>query len=212
MMMQHDKFDGTLIAASFGERFEDRMRRIKADLLHAATLRAHADSPWFAVRVMSGREIAVKNALDDAGVEALVPMRKGPEYRRRGRVIPSKMIPVMTSYVLVRFMISDEAFLGIQGIEHVIGILGGCINPRRVPNSEVNRFKALADDGSLDWERQTVVFKIGETVRVASGPFASLCGKIVSCRDDGRGDAVIEIDIFGRTTPTLMPLAILEKV
>ncbi len=211
-MMQHNKFEGMPVAVGGGERFDDRMRRIRADMLHAATLRARDDSPWFAVRVMSGREIAVKNALDEAGVEALVPMRKGPEYRRRGRVIPSKMIPVMTSYVLVRFMISDEAFLGIQGIEHVIGILGGCINPRRVPNSEVNRFKALADEGSLDWERPTLVFKAGETVRVASGPFASLGGKIVSCRADGRGDAVVEIDIFGRTTPTLMPLAILEKV
>ncbi|MBB3567236.1 transcription termination/antitermination protein NusG [Rhizobium sp. BK491] len=212
MMMQHDKFDGTLIAASFGERFEDRMRRIRADLLHAATLRAHDDSPWFAVRVMSGREIAVKNTLDDAGIEAVVPMRKGPEYRRRGRVIPSKMIPAMTSYVLVRFMPSDEAFLGIQGIEHVIGVLGGCDNPRRVPNSEVSRFKASADEGLLDWELETTVFKAGETVRVSSGPFASFSGKIVSCRNDGRGDAVVEIDIFGRTTPTLMPLAILEKV
>ena len=135
MMMQHDKLDGMPIAIDHGERFEERMRRIKTDLLQAATLRARDDSPWFAIRVMSGREIVVKNVLDEAGIEALVPMRKGPEYRRRGRVVPSKMIPVMTSYVLVRFMPSDEAFLGIQGVEHVIGVLGGCINPRRIWHS-----------------------------------------------------------------------------
>ena len=212
MMMQHDKLDGMPIAIDHGERFEERMRRIKTDLLQAATLRARDDSPWFAIRVMSGREIVVKNVLDEAGIEALVPMRKGPEYRRRGRVVPSKMIPVMTSYVLVRFMPSDEAFLGIQGVEHVIGVLGGCINPRRVPNSEVNIFKTLADEGSLDWERPTRVFKAGETVHVTSGPFGSFAGTITSCRTDGRGDAVVEIDIFGRKTPVLMPLAILEKV
>lgn len=212
MMMQHDKFEGVLIGEPRTERFEERMRRIRADMLHAATLRAGDDSPWFAVRVMSGREIAVKNALDDAGVEALVPMRKGPEYRRRGRIIPPVSIPVMTSYVLVRFIPHTEAFLGIRSIEHVIDMLGGCISPRYIPNTEVIRFKALADDGSLDWEKPTLVFRKGEQVRVKDGPFASFFGTIVSCRNDGKGDAVVEMTIFSGMTPVLMPLAILEKV
>jgi len=210
--MQHDKLEGAPIAVGIGERFDDRMRRIRADLLLAAKLRAADDSPWFAIRVMSGREIAVKNILDDVGIEAVVPMRKGPEYRRRHRVIPAKLIPAMTSYVLVRFVASDDAFLGIQGIDDVIGVLGGCISPHRVSNGEVNRFKALADDGSLDWEKPTLIFKVGETVRVKEGPFASFCGKIVSCRGDGKGDAVVEVGMFGRMTAVLMPLAIIEKV
>ncbi len=211
-MMQHKNIEGELIASSFTERFDDRMRRINDDLLRAATLRTRADSPWFAIRVMSGREIAVKNSLEEAGVETIVPMRKGPEYRRRGRVIPARIIPAMTGYVLVRFMASDEAFLGVQGVEHVIGVVGGCINPHRVPNSEVSIFKALADDGSLDWERETIIFAIGERVLVSEGPFASFHGNIISCRDDGKGDAVIEIDMFGRPTPVLMPLAMIGKV
>jgi transcriptional antiterminator NusG len=212
MMMQHDKFEGAPIAIGLGERFDDRMRRIRADLLRAATVRAADDSPWFAIRVMSGREITVKNTLDDVGVEAVVPMRKGPEYRRRHRVIPAKLIPAMTSYVLVRFIASDDAFLGIQGMDDVIGVLGGCINPHRVSNAEVNRFKALADEGALDWEKPTIIFKAGETVRVKEAPFASFYGKIVSCRGDGKGDAVVEVGMFGRMTAVLMPLAMIEKV
>jgi transcriptional antiterminator NusG len=212
MTMQHDKLDGAPIAVGMGERFDDRMRRIREGLLPAATVRASDDSPWFAIRVMSGWEITVKNTLDDVGVEAVVPMRKGPEYRRRGRVMPARLIPAMTSYVLVRFMPSDDAFLGIRGMDHVIGVLGGCIDPRPISNDEVNRFKALADDGSLDWERPTVIFKAGETVRVNEGPFASFVGKIISCRDDGKGDAVVEMGVFGGMTPVLMPLAIVEKV
>jgi transcriptional antiterminator NusG len=212
MMMQHDKLDGAPIAVGMGERFDDRMRRIREGLLIAATVRAADDSPWFAIRVMSGHEIAVKNTMDDVGVEAVVPMRKGPEYRRRGRVMPARLIPAMTSYVLVRFMPSDDALMGIRGMDHVIGVLGGCINPHRVSNNEVNRFKALADDGALDWERPTVIFRVGETVRVKDGPFAAFCGKIVSCRGDGKGDAVVEVGMFGRMTAVLMPLAMIEKV
>jgi transcription termination/antitermination protein NusG len=212
MMMQHNKLDGMPVAIGGGDRFEDRMRRIKTDMLHFAAIKAHIDSPWFAVRVMTGRERSVVRALDDANVEATVPMRMGPEYRRRGRVIPPSQIPVMTSYVLVRFVASDEAFLAMKGIEHVIDVLGGCASPRHISNEEVKRFRALAEGGSLDWERQTTKFRRGESVRVSDGPFAKLCGTIISCRDDGKGDAVVEMSLFSGTVPAVMPLAILQKV
>jgi transcriptional antiterminator NusG len=114
MMMQHDKFEGKPIASRSGDSFEDKMRRIRIDLLSYAQHRAGDDSPWFAARVMSGREIAVKKALDEAHIEACVPMRKGPEYRRRGRVIPATLIPVMTSYVLVRFQPDDRACFPVR--------------------------------------------------------------------------------------------------
>jgi len=212
MMMQHDKLEGIPIGEPKPEGFEEKMRRIRADMLHAATCNSRGDSPWFAVRVMSGREIAVKNAMEAAGIEALVPMRKGPEYRRRHRVIPATLIPAMTSYVLVRFLPSTQAFLGIRSIEHVIDMLGGCLSPRHIPNAEVMRFNALADEGALDWERPTIVFLKGEKVRVTDGPFASFVGEITSCRNDGKGDAVVELNLFASMTPVLMPLAILEKV
>jgi transcriptional antiterminator NusG len=212
MTMQRDKFEGIPIGVGRSEGFEARMRRIRAEMLPAASLRTGADSPWFAVRVMSGREIAVNRALEEAGIEAVVPMRMGPEYRRRGRVIPASQIPVMTGYVLVRFFASDEAFLAIRGIEYVIDVVGGCLSPHRIPDAEVKRFKALADDGQLNWERPVRCFKKGEKVLVSDGPFAKFTGKIITCRNDGKGDAVVEMTLFSGTVPVLMPLAILEKV
>lgn len=212
MMMQHNKLDGMPVAVGGGDRFEDRMRRIRDEMLHFATVKAKDDSPWFAVRVMTGREKAVNSVLQDAKIEALVPMRRGPEYRRRGRVIPPSDIPVMTGYVLVRFVACDEAFLAIKGLEHVIDVLGGCSSPHRIPDTQIKKFKALADTGKLDWSKPTVKFRKGEEVRVSDGPFAAFCGKIITCRADGVGDAVVELTMFGRLTPVLMPLAILEKV
>jgi len=161
---------------------------------------------------MSGREIAVKKALDSASVEACVPMRKGPEYRRRGRIIPATMIPVMTSYVLVRFQYDERAFISLRSFEHVHGILSSPEGPHPIGHSEVKRFNALADGGKLDWERQTVVFRKGETVRISDGPFASFNGEVISCRNDGKGDAVVEINMFSGKVPALLPLAILQKV
>ncbi|MGO8093209.1 transcription termination/antitermination protein NusG [Rhizobium leguminosarum] len=212
MTMQRDKFEGMPIGVQRSEGFEYRMRRIRSEMLHYASLRTGADSPWFAFRVMSGRERAVNSALEDAGIEAIVPMRLGPEYRRRGRVIPPSLIPVMTGYVLARFFASDEAFLAVKGIEHVIDVLGGCVSPHPISDAEVKRFKALADGGKLNWERPVVSFKKGEQVRVSDGPFATFFGTIISCRKDGKGDAVVEMKLFSGTVPVLMPLAILEKI
>ncbi|MBY2911370.1 transcription termination/antitermination protein NusG [Rhizobium leguminosarum] len=212
MTMQRDKFEGAPIAVGGSEGFEGRMRRIRAEMLHAASVRARDDSPWFAIRVMSGREKTVNEALEKAGVEAVVPMRKGPEYRRRGRVIPASFIPVMTGYVLVRFMASDEAFLGVSGMEHVMGVLGGCLNPHRVSDKEVKRFKTLAENGKLDWEKPVCSFKKGEQVRISEGPYVGFLGRIISCRSDAKGDAVVEMEIFRGVTSVLVPLAILEKV
>jgi transcriptional antiterminator NusG len=212
MMMQHNKFDGVRIGEPRGERLDDRMKRIRAEMLHAATMKAGDDSPWFAVRVMTGREISVKNSLVDENIEAVVPMRMGPEYRRRGRVIPAKSMPAMTGYVLVRFMPSDEAFLGIRSVDYVVDMLGGCASPHRVSNKEVSRFMALADEGGLDWERPTVIFRRAEKVKISEGPFSGFHGEIITCRNDGKGDAVVEINLFSSLTPVLMPLAMLEKV
>ncbi len=212
MTMQHNKFDGTLIAVGSDGRFEDRMRRIRSGYLHFATIRAGDDSPWFAVRVMSGREKAVKNNLDELNIESLLPMRKGPEYRRRGRLIPATMIPAITNYLMVRFIPKDEAFVALRGIEHVIDVLGGCSSPRYVPNEQVMKFKALADEGTLDWERPGIILKAGDKVQVTDGPFIGLHGIVVTSSDDGRGDPVVEMEIFGRMTPALLPIATLQKV
>ncbi|WP_203422907.1 transcription termination/antitermination NusG family protein [Sinorhizobium sp. BG8] len=187
------------------------MRQIRSEMLGAASLACKADSPWFALRVWSGREEAVEKSLLEAGIEALVPMRKGREYRRRGRVIPAQMIPVMTGYVLVQCLRSEQAFLGLLGVEHVISVIGGCETPLPIHNEEVQRFKTKACEGAYDWEVPAGLFKRGMKVRIGQGPFAGITGEIVSCRDDGRGDAVVEAQMFGAMTPLLVPLAILEK-
>ena len=80
---------------------------------------------WICLRVMTGREKAVEAALEALDIEAMVPTRKGPEYRRRGRVIPPADIPVLIGYTLVRCVPSATAMAGLNTIEHVIGVLGG---------------------------------------------------------------------------------------
>lgn len=194
--------------------FDDRMRSIREDYLECQVVPGlRADSPWYGLRVAFGREMAVENVLKQHGIESLVPMRKGRERRLRHRIIPARAEPAITGYVLVRFDVTPEACLGLMGIEHVVGLVSVDGNPMPMNHEEVMQFKAKADDGELDWEHDAgVTYERGETVRITDGPFGGFMGVVESVRADGRGDAVVSVDLFGRVTPVTLPLAILEKV
>jgi transcriptional antiterminator NusG len=193
--------------------FDDRMRAIRQTYLEDEVGPGRSDSPWYGLRVAFGREIPVENELKKHNVECLVPMRKGRERRVRHRIIAAKHEPAITGYVLVRFDPTPEACVGLMAVEHVVGLVSADGKPMPMDHEEVMKFKAKADDGSLDWERYCgLTFSKGERIEVTDGPFFGFTGTVVSARSDGRGDAVVELDLFGRPTPATLPLAILQKM
>jgi transcriptional antiterminator NusG len=169
-------------------------------------------SGWLCLKTMTGRELAVEKELAEYEIVSLVPTRKGPEYRRRGRLIPARDIPILIGYTLVKCVASASAMQGLATIEHVTGVLGGWEKPMRIGSDFINRFKDKATAGAYDYAVQGPVLKRGEKARVIEGPFASFSGEVISAPSDGIGDAVIELDIFRQKTPICLPVAILEKL
>ena len=213
--MQHRGVSGDPIIIS--ERAVEKQNRAIEELrimqsgLRAASTHAANDSPWFAFRIMAGRELTVENALKNEGVECIVPLRKGRELRRRGRVsLPT--IPVMVSYVLVRFEPTAAAFAGVLRMDHMIGVVGGSAEPRTISDCEVRLFVERARDGWFDWSRRSTDIKKGTRVIVTHGPFKGAVGVIMSSRSDGLGDAVVGFNDDEKIPPALLPLAILEKL
>lgn len=212
-MMQHREMDGAAIGCMRGETLDERLRRIRLERLSAVARLTHDETPWFAVRVWTGRETAVDNTLSAIGVHALVPMRKGPDLRRRGRVISGHMMPVIHGYVLAQVEPDAESLDALKGIEHVIEVLGGCLSPRRLGRAEVNHFKDMADNGAYDWERpSTLVVTIGDRVRITGGPFSEFSAVVVTPNGKGRGDVVVSVNILGGDVPVTLPLAMLENL
>jgi transcription termination/antitermination protein NusG len=212
-MMQHRGLKGVAIALHGGMSFDERERAQRLETLESVARIIHADSPWFALRVMTGREIAVKIALEDLGITALVPQRKGPDLRRRGRLIEGSMQPVIFGYVLVQSDPHPEVLVAFKGVENVIDVLGGADRPMRVTGQEISRFKAMAEAGAYDWTAPSgLVVKAGETVRVTAGPFSSFKAVALTSSSKGKGDVVVSVNVFGRETPVTMPLAMLEKL
>ncbi|MEY9196623.1 transcriptional antiterminator NusG [Sinorhizobium fredii] len=219
MIMQHKGMVGRPIAVGSGDRFKDRMRRITDSLLDEGALVTvncrinGGKAPWFALRVWTGREKAVENSLDAMGIRSLVPMRKGPDLRRRGRVIEGALMPVIHGYVLVQMLGKAEYLTGLQAVEHAIDVLGGCERPMRISDKEVSRFNAMARGGSYDWERPVdLAVKAGEPVWIMAGPFCDKKAIVVTPSKKGRGDVVVCIDFMGRELPVTVPLALLKKL
>ncbi|KQU79828.1 antitermination protein NusG [Ensifer sp. Root31] len=219
MIMQRNVSEGAPIAVYSGERFEERMRRITDCLLDEGamvTLNCRINggaAPWFALRVWTGREKAVENMLERMGVRSLVPMRKGPDLRRRHRVIEGTMMPVIHGYVLVQMLPQAEYLAGLQGIEHAIDVLGGCERPMRISDKEVSRFNAMALGGTYDWERPVdLVVTAGEPVWITAGPFNNQKAIVVTPNRKGRGDVVVAIRFMGGEVPVTVPLALLRKL
>lgn len=212
-MMQHRGLTGVAIATRSRSSFDDVEREARLELLERAARIIGADSPWYALRVMTGRELAVQEALEVLGINSLVPMRKGPDLRRRHRVIAGSLQPVIYGYVLVQSHPSPDILVAFKGLGDVIGVLGGAEKPMRVTASEINRFKAMADAGLYDWEKPCgLVVAAGDRVRTTDGPFSGFVATVVTPNGKGKGDVVISVDIFGRETPVTVPLAILEKL
>lgn len=219
MNMQHNGFVGQPIAKFAGERIADRTRRMNEARLDEAALavincRINAGkAPWFVLRVWTGREQVVENTLSSLGICALVPLRKGPDLRRRGRIIEGAMMPVVHGYVLVQMLPVAEYLAATASVEHAIEVLGGCEKPISIAAKEVSRFNSLAQQGAYDWERPVdLVVKPRDPVFVTDGYLAGQHAIVVTPNRNGRGDVVIAINFMGREVPATVPLAMLRKL
>lgn len=195
---------------------DDSRRALQARCIEMASARYASESTetaaWYCMIVASGREKAVEKAMLEAGIEVCVPMRMGPERRRQHKVIPPVSMPVMTGYIMVRCVWSGYAASAIHAFEHVEGMVGGWDGRHAIPDEKMNHFIKMAEDGLFDWDRPKSLFRAGMMVEVTGGPFATFQGHVVSIAKGGKGDAVVELAVFGRTNPVMIPLAILRPL
>ncbi|WP_029031307.1 transcription termination/antitermination protein NusG [Salinarimonas rosea] len=173
---------------------------------------------WYIVHAYSNFENKVAQSLKDQAEqrgleelfdEVLVPTEKVVEVRR-GRKVDAerKFFP---GYVLVKCEMTDEVYHLIKNTPKVTGFLGADkAKPMPIPDHEAERIKGQVAEG-VERPKPTVTFEIGETVRVADGPFASFNG-VVEEVDEGRSRVKVAVSIFGRATPVELEYAQVEKV
>ena len=174
-------------------------------------------SRWYAVHAYSNfenkvadsiREQAKQRGLEELFEQVLVPIEKVTEVRR-GRKINSerKFFP---GYVLVKCDLTDDVYHLIKNTPKVTGFLGADKKPMPISDIEAQRIKGQVADG-IERPKASIRFEIGETVRVADGPFASFNG-VVEEIDEQRSRVKVAVSIFGRATPVDLEYGQVEKV
>jgi transcription termination/antitermination protein NusG len=168
----------------------------------------HAYSNFEKKVAESIREQAAQRGLAEKFEEVLVPTEHVVEVRR-GRKINSerKFFP---GYVLVKCDLTDQVYHLIKNTPKVTGFLGADNKPMPISEAEADRIKGQVAEG-VERPKSSISFDVGETVRVADGPFASFNGKVEEV-DEARSRLKVAVSIFGRETPVELEFGQVEKV
>jgi transcriptional antiterminator NusG len=168
----------------------------------------HAYSNFEKKVAESIREQAAQRNCADRFEEILVPTEHVVEVRRGRKVnTERKFFP---GYVLVKCDLTDQVFSLIKNTPKVTGFLGADNKPMPISEDEANRIKGQVAEG-VERPKATISFEVGETVRVADGPFASFNGTVEEV-DEDRSRVKVAVSIFGRATPVELEFAQVEKV
>ena len=172
---------------------------------------------WYSVSVLSNFEkrIAehIRQSVEEKGLqneieEVLVPTEEVIEIRRGAKVQSEKKF--FPGYILVKMEMTDESWHLVKGQSKVTGFLGGKGKPVAISDAEAKRLIEQISEG-VDKPRSSVIYEIGEEVRVSEGPFQSFNG-LVEEIDEDKSRLKVAVSIFGRSTPVDLEYSQVEKI
>ena len=172
---------------------------------------------WYVLHVYSGFENKVAEAINekarklklvDRVGEIMVPTEEVVEVKRGQRVnAERKFFP---GYVLAKLDLSDQVWHMVKDTPKVTGFLGASNKPSPITQREAEALIKQIQEG-VDSPRPSIIFDIGEEVKVIDGPFASFNGFVEEV-DEDKGKLKVSVSIFGRATPVELEYSQVEKM
>jgi len=171
---------------------------------------------WYIVHCYSGfekkvaqsiTEQAAQHGLEDMFDNILVPSEEVVEMRGGKKVSSERRF--FPGYVLVHMDMTDQTWHLVRNTPKVTGFLGSGQKPMPIPDHEAERVMNQVQEG-VERPRPSITYEIGETVRVADGPFTSFNGTVQEV-DEERARLKVAVSIFGRATPVELEYTQVEK-
>jgi len=163
---------------------------------------------WYVVNTYAGHENRVKDnlekRLETMGIsENLFRIVVAEETQIEVKNEKSKEVVknIFPGYLFVEMIMTDEAWYVVRntpGVTGFIGSSGGGAKPFPVKQDEIENI--LRRIGQSDKSIE-VDFAVGDSVKILSGPFSGMEGKVESMNDQTQVATVLII-LFGRETPT----------
>ena len=181
---------------------------------------ASVPGDWFVVHSYAGYENRVKANLEnriaslnmeDFIFQVEVPQEEVVEIKNGQRKNVRRV--KMPGYVLVRMDLTDESWSAVRHTPGVTGFVGHSHSPVPLTFGEV--FDALAPqvqrkEKGVPAQVKVLDFKVGDSVTVIDGPFATLQATIHEINPDAQKVKGL-VEIFGRETPVELSFQQIQK-
>lgn len=164
-----------------------------------------SDRKWYVVHTQTGSEEKARAGLESKMSstnlkefvdEIVVPTEQVSEVRSgKKRITSRKFFP---GYILIKMEMSKESWYLVKTTPGITGFIGPGRKPTPITEDEVKRILQRTEDTEVKPMPKTT-FEIGESIRIAQGPFANFNGSVTDVYPD-RGKLKVSVSIFGRST------------
>ncbi|MBI3410740.1 MAG: transcription termination/antitermination factor NusG [Planctomycetes bacterium] len=164
---------------------------------------------WYVVKVQSGREESIKDAIErrvkieglqDCFGQVVIPVEKVTEMRKNKRVVKDRKL--YPGYLMVNLEFNDRMLYLFRETSGVGDFVGGGLNkpPQPMKDDEVQRMLKTQGQPTVDTGPEKFKFDKGDRVKVRDGTFAGMEGEVKELLE-ANGALRVELTIFGRPVP-----------
>lgn len=160
---------------------------------------------WYVVHTQTGSEEKARAGLQGRMAttelkkyveEIIVPTEQVAEIRGgKKRITARKFFP---GYLIVKMDMNKESWYLVKTTPGITGFIGPGRRPTPISDEEVKAILQRTEDTETK-PTPKITFEIGESIRIAQGPFANFNGSVMELYPE-RGKLKVSVSIFGRST------------
>jgi len=160
-----------------------------SELRYQSTGHAEPAARWYVVYTQPHAEMRAALHLRRQGFDVFLPLLR--KTIRHARQFRTKDVPFFPRYLFVGLALERDRWRSVNGTFGVSALLMDGEKPRPVPQPVMDELLAVAEASGLLALEPTL--QIGQTVRIGSGPFAGLIGKLSNLDEKGRVKVLLEL-------------------